>query len=136
MGQILAQREVQPRALPRQAAHEGGHDKRPDGGNDAQPQQPAHRLTRGHGHVEHALQGLERVAGLADHPVTQWGEHDFLAHLAVEQFHIHLALKGQYTGGKRGLGYSAGPGRAAEMAQLGQRDQITELLGGRHRNHR
>ena len=49
---------------------------------------------------------------------------------------IKLALEGVDAGREGGVGHRAGGGGAAEMAVVGEREQVAELLGTRQRHHR
>ena len=63
-------------------------------------------------------------------------EHDVLAGGAVQDRRVELPLQHQDAGRQGGLGYRAGQGGAAEMAALGQGDEVAELLRAGQGDHR
>ena len=72
----------------------------------------------------------------ADQVTPERREDRPLAAGALEQRRVELALERQDAGGQGGLRHRAGGRGAAEMAVLGERDEVAQLLGTRQGGHR
>ncbi len=126
---LLAQVELELRALPAQPRQDARQQERGDRRDHAHPQLARERLARGLDQVGQLLGLAQQAVRLGDHRVAERGE----AHhppAALDQRHAEQRFELADAGRQGRLRDEHRLGRAAEVAVFVERDEVLQLLDG------